>query len=59
MTVTSTHPRTLRLKEIQYRVEAVKGAMSRTLFEASIEVEDKKLSPRVTINASPLNKQFL
>jgi hypothetical protein len=58
MTVTSTHPRTLRLKEIQYRVDAVKGFMSQKLFEAGIQVEDKKIAPRVTINASPFDKHF-
>jgi hypothetical protein len=57
-TVTSTHPRTLRLKEIQYRVDAVKNGMSRRLFEASIEVADQRLNPRVTINATPFLKTF-
>jgi|SRR5271166_3949145 len=58
MTVASTHPRTLRLKEIQYRVDAVRGVQSRKLFKASIEVEDQRNNPRVTINASPFNKSF-
>ena len=57
-TVTMTHPRTLRLKEIQYRVDAVKGAASRKLFEASIEVADQKINPRVTAKATPGIKTF-
>ena len=57
-TVTATHPRTLRMKEIQYRVDAVKNAVSRTLFEASIEIADQRLNPRVTIQATPMNKSF-
>jgi hypothetical protein len=46
-TVTYTHPGTLRLKEIQYRVDAVRRGVSRPLFEASIEVENKRDRPRV------------
>ncbi|SRR5208283_2005097 len=47
-TVTYTHPRTLRLKEIQYRVDAARRGCSKVLFEASIMVEDKKTNPRIT-----------
>jgi hypothetical protein len=57
-TVTTTYPRTLRLKEIQYRVDAVKVATSRKLFEASIEVADQKINPRVTVEATPGIKAF-
>ncbi len=57
-TVTSTHPRTLRLKEIQYRVDVVKNFVSRKLFEASIEIADQRVNPRVTIQATPFNKSF-
>jgi hypothetical protein len=57
-TVTMTQPRTLRLKEIQYRVDAVKGGISRKLFEAGIEVADQKVNPRVTVTAAPFNKSF-
>jgi hypothetical protein len=57
-TVTMTHPRTLRLKEIQYRVDAVKGDRSHKLFEASIEVADQKVNPGVTIQATPFVKTF-
>ena len=53
-TVTYTHPKTLRLKEIQYRLEALSGNRRRLLFEASIEVEDKKLNPKITAHALPL-----
>jgi hypothetical protein len=52
-TVTSTHPRTLRLKEIQYRLDAVSGAESRRLFEASIAVSDSRDNPRVSVQATP------
>ena len=45
---TVTYPGTLRLKEIQYRVDAVKLGQSRTLFEASIMVENKRTLPRIT-----------
>ena len=51
-TATSTHPRTLRLKEIQYRLDAVRGTQSRRLFEASIAVSDSRDSPRVTVHAT-------
>jgi hypothetical protein len=57
-TVTTTHPKTLRLKEIQYRVDALKGATSRRLFEASIEVADHRINPRVTGKAAPGSKTF-
>ena len=57
-TVTETHPRTLRLKEIQYRVDAVKKGSSRKLFEVSIGIADQRLNPRVTVNATPFNKSF-
>lgn len=53
-TVTATHPRTLRLKEIQYRVDAVHHGRSRCLLEASIEVSNHTVNPRVTIQAKPL-----
>lgn len=52
-TVTKTHPRSLRLKEIQYVVDIVKGNQSKTLFEASIEIEDKKFDPQISIEARP------
>ena len=52
-TVTFTHPRTLRLKEIQYKVDAIRGPQRRILYEASIEVEDKRDNPRITANATP------
>ena len=57
-TVTATHPGTLRLKEIQYRVDAVKMGASRRLFEASIEVANQRINPRVTIQATPFLKIF-
>ena len=50
-TVTSTHPGTLRLKEIQYRIDAVRKGQSKALFEASIMVEDRKKMPRITVQA--------
>jgi hypothetical protein len=57
-TATSTHPRTLRLKEIQYRVDAVRKDQSRRLFEASIQVGDSRLNPRVTVHATPFSTSF-
>ena len=57
-TTTETHPRTLRLKEIQYRVDAVRKDESRMIFEASIEVANQRVKPRVTINATPFVKTF-
>jgi len=57
-TVTSTHPRSLRLKEIQYRVDAVGTVRSRRLFEAAIAVSDDKSEPRVTVSATPYAKSF-
>ena len=52
-TVTATHPRSLRLKEIQYRVDALRNGSSRRLFEASIEVANELLNPRITVQATP------
>lgn len=52
-TVTSTHPGTLRLKEIQYRVDTIRNKVAYKLFEASIEVADNRDNPRVTIQATP------
>jgi len=52
-TVTSTHPRSLRLKEIQYRVDTVRRGSSQCLLEASVEVSNDRDSPRVTVNAKP------
>lgn len=54
-TVTYSHPGTLRLKEIQYKVDALHNGSSRpyTLFEASINVENKRISPKVHISATP------
>ncbi|MBB5471233.1 hypothetical protein HDG32_007389 [Paraburkholderia sp. CI2] len=57
-TVTMSHPRTLRLKEIQYRVDAVKNGLSRKFFEASIEVSDQRINPKVIIHATPFMKTF-
>jgi len=53
-TVTSTHPRTLRLDEIQYRVDAVHHGTSRCLLEASIEVSNDTERPRITVHAKLL-----
>lgn len=56
-TVTYAHTRSLRLKEIQYRVDAIKqGSTSRILFEASIEVENRKDNPKVSVQAKPSGK---
>jgi hypothetical protein len=52
-TVTSTYPGALRLREIQYRVDAVTSAGSRRLFEARIEISNQKIAPRVSIQATP------
>lgn len=52
-TVTATHPRSLRLKEIQYRVDALRNGASRRLFEASIEVANEPVNPRITVQATP------
>jgi hypothetical protein len=49
-TVTYTQPKSLRLKEIQYRVDAERNGASRALFEAAIMVQDKRESPIVTID---------
>ena len=57
-TVTSTHPRSLRLKEIQYRLDAVRGTSTRRIFEASIEIADTRTRPRVTAQATPFVMPF-
>lgn len=47
-TVTYSHPGTLRLKEIQYRVDARrKKGLSQPLFEAAIEVGNSKVNPKI------------
>jgi hypothetical protein len=50
-TVTYTHPGTLRLKEIQYRIDVLRRGRKIPLFEAAIMVENKKVAPRVTTSA--------
>jgi hypothetical protein len=57
-TTTTTHLGTLRLKEIQYRVDAVRKEISRRIFEASIEVANERDNPRITVNATPYVKTF-
>ena len=57
-TVTETHPGSLRLKEIQYRADAVRGIEDRLLFEAEILITNDRINPRVTVNASPFVKTF-
>lgn len=52
-TVTTAHPLTRRLKEIQYRVDAVRGRDSRRLFEASIEVSNSRTAPKIDVHATP------
>ena len=53
-TETRTHPGTLRLASIIYRLDGVKdGQKPVRLFEAEIAVENKRKEPRVTISASP------
>jgi hypothetical protein len=47
-TVTYSHPGTMRLKEIQYRVDARrKKGLSQPLFEAAIEVGNSKVNPKI------------
>jgi hypothetical protein len=57
-TVTEIHHGTLRLKKIEYRVDAAKNGFSRRLFEARIEVADRRLHPRVTLQATPFLRAF-
>ena len=52
-TATATHWGTLRLKEIQYRVDGFKDGEHVTLFETSIEIANTKVNPRVTIKGDP------
>ena len=56
-TVTETHPRTLRLKEIQYRVDAVRGEEERRVLEASIEIADDRVNPRVHVQTIPIEEE--
>jgi hypothetical protein len=46
-TVTYSHPGTLRLKEIQYRIDAVRADIATRLLEVSIHVQDRRDNPRV------------
>jgi hypothetical protein len=57
-TVTTTHPRSLRLKEIQYRLDELpKGQVRRSLamrlLEAEIIVSDDRVAPRVGGSVTP------
>jgi hypothetical protein len=52
-TVTCTHARTLRLKRIEYRLQASRGAVTRSLFQASIEISDSRDQPRIVVQATP------
>ncbi|CAM2173689.1 hypothetical protein PSAC2689_220079 [Paraburkholderia sacchari] len=49
---------TLGATVIQYRVDAVKNGLSRKLFEASIEIPDQRVNPKVIIHATPFVKTF-
>ena len=50
-TVTRRHTGTSRLREIEYKVEAVKDGQATRVWEASIEVENKKVNPKVSAEA--------
>lgn len=52
-TITYTHPGTLGLREIQYRIDALRDGRAEPLFEASIEVENRRQLPRIAIAAAP------
>ena len=54
-TTTYTHWGTLRLKEIQYRIDAQRGGRAWPLFEAYIEVENSRVAPRITV-PQPLHR---
>ena len=49
-TVTETHPNSLRLKSITYRISAARGeGRPSILFEVSIDIENKTNSPKVLL----------
>jgi hypothetical protein len=52
-TVTYSHALTPRLKAIQYKLRASRGAVTRSLFEASIEISDSRDQPRIVVQATP------
>ena len=52
-TETYTYRDTNRLKEIIYRIDAVHQLQHRKVFEASIEVDDQKVNPRIRVDATP------
>ena len=52
-TDTQAWPGTMRLKSIDYKIEAKRGGKTRTLFEASIEIANTRTNPRVSISATP------
>jgi len=50
-TLTETHPNSLRLKSITYRLSAARGKSTpQPLFEVRIEIENKRKNPRVTLD---------
>lgn len=53
ITDTTAWPLTRRLRSIEYVLQAKRGAVTRTLFEASIEVSNDRKNPRVSVSAAP------
>ncbi len=49
-TVTATWPGTLRLKEIQYKVQARRRGIDKVLFECWIAVANQRVNPRVEVH---------
>jgi hypothetical protein len=51
-TETRAHPGTMRLEHIEYRLEAVRGGERSIIFEASIEIANIRVNPRVVVDAT-------
>lgn len=49
-TTTHTHPGGSRLRDIRYRIDAVRAGERAALLDASVAIEDRRQSPRVSLN---------
>lgn len=49
-TTTHAHAGGNRLQDIRYRIEAVRGTERAALLDASVTIEDRRESPRVSLN---------
>lgn len=49
-TITHAHPGSARLRDIRYRLEAIRSGDRAALLDASLSIEDRRESPRVSLH---------